>query len=126
VAYPLTITHLDGSVAHYQLFMRSAFGAYSFLGTMLHERLKYPDLDIAAFKQDDDGYAGLLEVKVGKESLMDSSSDCFAAVSYRGMAYCVPQGASRTKRTFTLLHQLQQLSTAPANTPTTLTVTGLN
>ena len=50
------------------------------------------------------------------------SGDCFASVSYRNVHYCVPVDAGRTKRLFALLHQLQQLNTAPSNTPTTLTI----
>jgi hypothetical protein len=70
--------------------------------------------------------SGLVDVIAPRAVTSTNTTDsCFAQAEHRGTyyCYCVPNRANRTKRLFTLLHQLQQLSTAPSNVPTTLTVT---
>jgi streptogramin lyase len=98
---------IDGK--HYQLFTRSTYGAYDYIGAILRN-----NADIQNLLPDGAGYRGMVRVA--------PSGDCFAKVAYRNVQYCVPEDASRTKRLFALLHQLQQLNTAPSNTPTTLTI----
>jgi hypothetical protein len=68
--------------------------------------------------------SGLVDVIPPRAVTSTNTTDsCFAQAEHRGTYYCVPNRANRAKRLFTLLHQLQQLSTAPPNVPTTLTVT---
>jgi hypothetical protein len=101
----------DGFGNHYQLFTRSTYGAYDYVGSL---RRNQTDLDI--FPPDGSGYQGVINI-------VSSPGPCFAEVNYRSIRYCVPEKADRTKRVFALLHELQQLSTAPSNAPSTLTLT---
>jgi hypothetical protein len=100
----------DGYGHHYQLFTRSTFGAYNYVGAILRT-----NHDIDNLQPDDQKYRGIVRI-------VNSDRDCFAAVGYRNVNYCVPADANNTKKLFALLHQLQQLNTAPSNTPTTLTI----
>jgi streptogramin lyase len=104
---------VDSQGDHYQLFTRSTYGAYGYVGAILRNRA-----DIVNLQPDGTGYRGIVRV-------VASDQDCFAAVRYRNLPYCVPAAASNTKQLFALLHQLQQLATAPSNAPTTLTVTAV-
>ena len=111
VAYPV----VDQESRHYQLFMRSTYSAYNYIGTLLSENTDIDNLQVP----DESGYGGIINIKINKPG------DCFAQVSYRNIDYCVANNATNTKNLFSLLHQLQQLQTAPANVPTTLTVTAI-
>lgn len=105
----LAAFEFDDDGNHYQLFTRSTYGAYNYIGAILRN-----NADIDNLQPDGAGYQGMVRVA--------PSADCFARVVYRNIQYCVPVDAARTKRLFALLHQLQQLNTAPSNTPTTLTI----
>jgi hypothetical protein len=158
----------DGFGHHYQLFTRSTYGAYEYVGTLLREG------DIANLLQPDESdYGGIVYVmpprqtfiyemparqapsggptpsspvaangnspknpatgnpvqgqplasSMAKREAAARAMGCFAEVGYRDIDYCVPNTASHTKQLFALLHQLQELNTAPSNAPTTLTVT---
>jgi hypothetical protein len=111
VAYPV----VDQENRHYQLFMRSTYGAYNYIGTLLSQGTDIDNLQVP----DKSGYGGIINLNTG------SLLDCFAQVRYRDIDYCVLNDATNTKILFALLHQLQQLQTAPANVPTTLTVTSI-
>ena len=100
----------DGYGHHYQLFTRSTYGAYNYVGAILRTKN-----DIVNLQPDDQKYRGIVRIVQGGQ-------DCFASVGYRNVQYCVPSDANNTKKLFALLHQLQQLNTAPSNTPTTLTI----
>jgi hypothetical protein len=95
---------------HFQLFTRSTYGAYRYLGALLHNNADVKNL----LKEDSSGYGGIIKV-------VPSASACFAEITYRNEPYCVPQNAEHTKQVFGLLHQLQQLNTAPANAPAAIT-----
>ena len=101
----------DGYGHHYQLLTRSTYGVYNYVGAILRNK----PLDIDNLQPDNEKYRGIVRI-------VFSDGDCFAAVGYRNMQYCVPTDANNTKKLFALLHQLQQLNTAPSNTPTTLTI----
>jgi uncharacterized membrane protein YgcG len=98
---------------HYRLFLRSTYGAYDYVGDTMALGHRIEDLLVP----DTSNSGALTNITTG------GGSDCFAEVEYRGVDYCVPNKAGNTKRVFALLHQLQQLQTAPSNAPTTLTVT---
>ena len=92
----------------YQLSPRSTYGVYNYLGALLRN---HNDI-----------------VNVQSGNIVDIVSrqpqgGCFARVNYRSLDYCVPATANRTKKLFSLLHQLQELNTTPANAPAALTVT---
>jgi hypothetical protein len=89
---------------HYQIFTRSTFGVYQFLGQiltqgqtenlLLYGQIPGEDLRILALK---------------RNALLGT---CFAELSYDGSRYCVPdKGAEQTKRVFSLLSQLIALKT---------------
>jgi hypothetical protein len=94
----------------YQLYTRSAYGAYGYVGALLRNGTDIDNLQSGA-----KGYGGIINVTQGTQ-------DCFAEIDYRDVHYCVPNQAVNTKRLFALLHQLQEIDTAPSNAPTTLTV----
>jgi hypothetical protein len=101
---------LDAQHNHYQIFLRSTYGAYNYIGAYLNhpiDNLLTPDAS---------GSGAMIEIQPG------SAVGCFAQVEYRDVHYCVPANANHSKRLFALLHQLQQIQTAPSNAPTTLTV----
>jgi hypothetical protein len=95
---------------HFQLFTRSTYGAYKYLGEIRHYHADVMNL----LKPDGSDYGGIINV-------LPSASACFAEITYRNKPYCVPQNAGHTKQIFGLLHQLQQLNTAPANAPAAIT-----
>lgn len=103
----------DISQTHYQIFLRSTFGAYSYIGAYERSPHKIDNL----LRTNGSSTGGLLDPIDGP------GKDCFAQATYRGKPYCVPQDAGNTKQLFAILHLLQQLQTAPSNAPTTLTVT---
>lgn len=124
IAYPLEDISVDPSgtktVEHYQLFMRSTYGVYDYVGALLHKNTDIDNL----LQKDESGYGGMVNVIPPRDVTSQKATEsCFADVDYRGTHYCVPDKADRTKRLFSLLHQLQELNTAPSNAPTTLTVT---
>jgi len=125
VGYPLKESFRDTSkpTVEYQVFMRSTYGIYAYLGAVLHKRILLPAFDLAVFNPDEAGNAGLLDMTIAADD--SSMQDCFAKIDYRDVSYCVPNKAVRTKQIFSLLHQLQELNTAPSNAPTTLTVTNV-
>jgi hypothetical protein len=51
-----------------------------------------------------------------------SSKGCFASTEYKGTTYCVPEEASTTKKTFSVLHTLVNLLTTPTSGSQTQTV----
>jgi len=89
---------------HGEIFPRSTFGVYRFLGRILAAeatedvRLR-SDPNLAEDTR-------LLAVTDG------SVGPCFVSISYEGKVYCVPEkGAESTKRIFSLLAQLLALKT---------------
>jgi hypothetical protein len=100
------------------VYTRSIFGIFKYLGGLIGrdetgavQLHHYPQL---ASEQTYDGQ--LLTV-------LHSGGDCFAQVSYRGAAYCVPnQGADNTKDIFNILDALLALKTSPGDLPATPTV----
>jgi hypothetical protein len=78
-----------------QIFTRSTWGMYQFLG------------DVVRFQDDND----LFRIAA------DGSADCFTSVSYSGVNYCVPRDAPNAKMILSLLHELVNLYTRPNNTP---------
>jgi hypothetical protein len=94
------------------------YGVYAYLGALRRGVGGRPTDISNLLKLDADGKGGILDITATR-------GDCFAAIDYEGRHYCVPQRADNTKRLFNLLHQLQEISTAPSNAPTTLTVTNV-
>ncbi|PQV51799.1 hypothetical protein [Paraburkholderia sp. BL21I4N1] len=118
IAYLLTLKSAPAD-RHFQVFMRSTYGVYDFIGGLIRNG------DIKNLvKPDHSGYGGIINVHKFSQS-GDSPADCFASVLYRSQTYCVPGDATHTKKLFALLHSLQQLMTAPSNSPTTLQVTNV-
>ena len=114
IAFPL----VDAAGTRYEVSFRSIYGVYAYLGALQRGANGRPT-DISNLLQlDRDGKGGILDITAAKGA-------CFTAIDYEGSHYCVPQGADNTKRLFNLLHQLQEISTAPSNAPTTLTVTNV-
>jgi hypothetical protein len=118
IAYPLTTTD-DGAGVTYQVFMRSTYGVYDYIGALIRGHHDISNL----LAPDNSKYGGIVNISESSEANGSSASDCFSSVSYRGETYCVPTRADNTKKLFALLHDLQQLMTAPSNAPTTLQVT---
>jgi uncharacterized membrane protein YgcG len=112
-AYTIAYDVADLENRHYQLFLRSTYGAYAYAGDTMAPGHRVENL----LEPDASGSGALTNIIIG------GGSDCFAEVEYRGIDYCVRNKADNTKRVFALLHQLQELETAPSNVPTTLTVT---
>ena len=100
----------DGQGHHFQLFTRSTYGAYNYIGALLRNHTDIDNL----LQPDSSSYRGIIQ-------MVRSGPDCFAEIRYHGEPYCVPSDAVRTKRIFALLHQLQQLNTAPSNAPAAIT-----
>jgi hypothetical protein len=100
------------------VYTRSIFGVFKYLGGLVAHgqeaavRLHhYPEL---ASEQTTDGQ--LLDIA-------RSGGDCFAQVSYRGGAYCIPnRGAENTKNIFNILNALLALKTSPGDLPAAQTV----
>lgn len=105
----------DGTI--YDVYVRSAYSVYAYLGA-LRRGNGAAATDITNLMPPDAArYGGILNITGDK-------TGCFVSVDYNGH-YCVPSGAGNTKRIFSLLHQLQEINTAPSNAPTTLTVTSV-
>jgi len=122
VAYQFHYVTADSCRCHittrtFQLFMRSTYGVYNYVGGLL----RY-DTDIVNLLPNDKSGSGRV-IRVLKTPSLNQAADlgCFAEVNYRRVRYCVPNSSDETKRIFALLHELQQLNTAPSNSPTTLT-----
>lgn len=99
---------LDGRIKA-QIFLRSAFGVYEFLGKLIARRSTvglYTGLDSDLFLF----------------TITNDTNYCFVSISYSGERYCVPSTANNTKRIFALLRQLVALNSPYANQPPTLTV----
>jgi hypothetical protein len=107
VAPPKRATHLaafefqDSTGRHYQIFLRSTYGAYSFIGSFYRANHSFKNL----LPVDGAGSSSLIDLTVGQ------TTDCFAEAAYRGRNYCIPQEADNSKQLFTVLHMLQQLQT---------------
>jgi hypothetical protein len=101
----------------YQFFMRSTYGVYNYVGALLHHQTGITNL----LEADESGYGGISHILKSEEAAHPGALGCFAEVTYRSIRYCVQNASNRTKQVFTLLHELQELNTAPANAPTTLT-----
>jgi hypothetical protein len=114
VAYEFQYT-AAGHTTTYQMFMRSTYGVYNYVGALLHHHT-----DITNLSEDESGYGGMVQILRQAEVSRAADLGCFADVTYRKVRYCVPNSSDRTKRIFALLHELQQLNTAPSNAPTTL------
>jgi hypothetical protein len=102
----------DQEGRHYQLFPRSTYGLYAYIGA-------YLDAPIDNLLPPDNSNSGSLITLVTSRA----AKDCFARTDYHGQTYCVPQNAGHSKQLFALLHLLQEIQTTPSNAPTTLTVT---
>jgi hypothetical protein len=112
----------DEEGRHYQLFLRSTFGAYEYVGAYW----KHPIINLLELDDPKNPRSGsMLTIQRNYEAQGNAATTCFAEVDYRGVHYCVPDSSTNTKQLFKLLHQLQELETAPSNTPTTLTVTSV-
>jgi hypothetical protein len=89
---------------HAEVFPRSTFGVYRFLGRILAAEAT-EDIRLRSdpnFAED----TRLLAITDG------SGGPCFVSVSFEGKSYCVPEnGAESTKSTFSLLTQLLALKT---------------
>jgi hypothetical protein len=114
IAFPL----VDAKGTTYEVSFRSVYGVYAYLGALRRGAGKGPTDLSNLLKLDGAGKGGILDITGAR-------GDCFTAVDYEGGHYCVPTRADNTKRLFNLLHQLQEISTAPSNAPTTLTVTNV-
>ena len=114
IAFPL----VDAEGTIYEVSFRSVYGVYAYLGALRRGGGGRPTDISNLLKLDGDGKGGILDITAARGA-------CFTAVDYEGGHYCVPERADNTKRLFNLLHQLQQISTAPSNAPTTLTVTNV-
>ena len=114
IAFPL----VDANGTKYEVSFRSVYGVYAYLGALRRGFGGRPTDISNLLKLDSDRRGGILDITADRGA-------CFTAVDYEGSHYCVPAGADNTKRLFNLLHQLQQISTAPSNAPTTLTVTNV-
>jgi hypothetical protein len=114
---PLTSFPLNaaGGVT-YEVYTRSVFGIYAYLGALGRGNGdRRTDID-NLLPKDGSNYGGILNI-------IERGTTCFTQISYEDRNYCVPSDANNTKFVFNLLHQLQELNTAPSNAPTTLTVT---
>jgi len=107
VGYPL----LDLKNKHYEIFMRSTYGIYNYIGALLNSKRDVDNLQTV----DPSGSGGFVNIRRG-----NNNGNCFAEIEYRDVLYCVPDTATNTKNLFTVLHQLQNLQTAPSNTGTPL------
>jgi hypothetical protein len=101
----------------FQLYMRSTYGVYNYVGALLHYHTDVDNL----LALDESGYGGMIHILKTPDRKQATDRGCFAEITYRQDRYCVPNSSDRTKRIFALLHELQQLNTAPSNSPTTLT-----
>jgi hypothetical protein len=97
----------DQSGHHFLLSMRSVYGAYQYLGALLRNGTNLENI-----------------LQTGTHFIMvtNQGQDCFAKVDYKDVHYCAPDNEPNTKIVFGLLQLLQQLDTAAASTPTSLTV----
>jgi hypothetical protein len=92
-----------------QIFTRSTWGMYQFLGDVVRGQASAPPLTIML-----PGWRGDRTIfKIVK----DGSTDCFTSVNYSGANYCIPKDASNAKRNLSLLHELVNLYTRPNNNP---------
>ncbi|MGY0576226.1 hypothetical protein ACTGJ9_038805 [Bradyrhizobium sp. RDM12] len=99
---------LDGRIKA-QLYLRSAFGVYEFLGKLVARRSSV-------------GLYTGLDSDQQLFTITKDSNYCFVGISYSGERYCVPSTADNTKRIFALLRQLVALNSPYANQAPTLTV----
>jgi hypothetical protein len=92
-----------------QIYFRSTWGIYQFLGDLIRRQetfgLPFKTL-FPAFQSDTD----LFRV------VNDGSTYCFASVAYAGMIHCVPTDAYNAKMVMSLLHEIANLYTRPNNT----------
>jgi hypothetical protein len=94
----------DSPPIHVQVFLRSTFGVYRFLGRILAAEAT----EDARLRED---------TNLGEDTRLFAITDgsdgpCFVSISLEGKFYCVPQnGAESTKRIFSLLTQLLALKT---------------
>jgi hypothetical protein len=101
------VNNQDVKPKHYQLFMRSVYGGYQYLGALL---------------RNDTGLTNVLPTGKTFIKVNAQTDNCFAQIDYRGEHYCAPDDEPNTKIIFGLLQQLQQLDIAAAAMPTNLTV----
>jgi hypothetical protein len=99
---------LDGRIKA-QLFLRSAFGVYEFLGKLVAR-----NSEVGLFTG--------LDTDSRLFTITNDTNYCFVSISYSGERYCVPSTANNTKRIFALLRQLVALNSPYASQPPTLTV----
>jgi hypothetical protein len=94
----------DTPPVHVEVFLRSTFGVYRFLGRILAAEATR---DVRLGEDTNLGEdTRLLAVTDG------SDGSCFVSISFQGKFYCVPEnGAESTKRIFSLLTQLLALKT---------------
>ena len=101
---------------------RSLFGAYRFLGQILHIRDQLNEL--LRTRKD---FAEMKETFTGSPSsdllyINHDTAGCWVRVTYEGDQWCVPSTAIGTKRTFAILHALFHLYATPSEQPATPTV----
>lgn len=100
-----TITDPGAGTSTWQIFTRSTYGVYQYLGSILALRLA-DELRLHRVPTHPDE----LPVLAITDDLL--ASNCFVEVTYNFARYCVPEARSEhTKRTFALLSQLIALKT---------------
>lgn len=107
-----------GNCVYVELYFRSVYGAYKFLGDFVQDgpRPADPDRIYTAlgrkdFKDGDDRWSPLFEVE--RKKLRNG----FVTIAYGGHDWSVAEDAINTKTTFAILHQLAQLYSGPVNAP---------
>lgn len=108
---------LNGQVYKIEIFTRSIYAIYQYLGRMMTPGGVIPDLV--------DYQARGEETPTGPIFVVNSSfTDCFAATDYRGRNYCVPNDSSgaTTRQIFTMLNTLVALKQSPGDLPAAQTV----
>jgi hypothetical protein len=105
------------SHATIQIATRSTWGIYQFLGDLVQRQLRLgllPKFLGQGFDRDD----------VVFKVVTDGSTECFTAIRYAGLNYCVPKDRPNSKMILSLLHELSNLYTRPstAQQPNTGTV----
>lgn len=96
----------------YELFLRSAFGIYNYIGLLVNEHAR-----VAILKDEVDQADPYLVTVVHEEP----PEGCFVSEEYRGVFYCVPNGATTTKKIFSIVHSIIKINTTSQPQPTTPT-----
>ncbi len=102
-----TYVFYDGSSV-IEVFTRSTWGIYQFLGNLMQRQELDGTVDILGGGIHDD--QSLFRVRRGNQG------NCFVSLAYSGETYCIPQDAFNSKRIISVLHELANLYTKPNNT----------